>query len=159
MHLLAVDADPVGTSEIEQGDGGVGDVQLRMFAGQLGVRNDDLGAAASDPEPSPPQGNDQAGARPAVHGKYKRVPHPGWPAGTAPSTRTAPSDEGALADGEGSHRDPVHRQLPGPVAPGDRRLEFRAGARGRQSRWPAPGVPSASADPGAGTRVQCSIIG
>ena len=91
--LLSVDPDPVGTPEIEEGDGGIGHVQPRMFAGQLGIRNDDLGSAAADPEPSAPERKDQAGAGPAVHDQCERR-H-----GAGGGRRHAVHQDGALDEG------------------------------------------------------------
>ena len=121
---------PVGASEVEEGDGGVGDVQLRMFAGQLGVRNDDLRAAASDPEPPSPQRNDQAGARPAVHGEDQR-----------PGSRDAPRGPRPTA----LRRPPGPRRGRGGASPTvqgrDRDAGPRSAARSRSGgRWP-PAVP------------------
>ena len=95
-------------------------VQPRVFAGELGIRDHDLGSAAADPEPAPPQRTTSARAGTAVHGEHQRgscrVPGPG----AGPAVRTAPSDQhgavdqGSLADRHGGDRRPRTDRSPVP---------------------------------------------
>ena len=144
-HAPAIDAGAVRTAEVHDRDVRVRDVQARVLPGERGIRDHDLGAAASDPEPVP------AAARQACP-RRDRCPRRAatWQCAVGParSGMPRPIPSRAQHPQPAQHLQPAQHPGPGearqrswrrPALPGPTAHRSRSAGR-RQPPGPRPGT-------------------
>ncbi len=129
-HALAVHLGAVGTVQIDNGDGSVGDHQAGVDARKVGVGDEYVGIAAADGVRTPAEGHNCSRAGTAVDGQGQR----GWRLGGAlpgPACRQiraidecGPVDQRRLPEGERTDIPAVDAHGARPKGAGQRCLQF-----------------------------------